>query len=215
MKYLFFVLRPFLILVGLVAMGSDAYPQFLKFDFTKNQLKQYPKKHLEYDEKTDRSQLKPYHNPAPGAPADAGDTAVDLKRLNFLSQAVALPFKYRIQKDGQWEAGFSLGSASGIQWMVNKKDPKSDYLGLLFFVGASQLATIDSTNSKDTTGATRIGPSFAFTGFWELTKFNNFDIEFTVGWDYDPKNTIDRWKYNGKPWISFGFGINLTGNAKN
>lgn len=82
----------------------------------------------------------------------------------------------------QWTAGGGVFIGIGVGYsMVDKQErPEEQLLGVILYVGASQLPTIDSTNSKDSAGATRIGPSFAFTGFWELTRYHNFDIEFTI-----------------------------------
>ena len=192
--------------------GFCLLAQILNIGIKKGQLDENQKMFFKYDSGSRQAYLQPHKEDDLQATLADG-SAKKVQRWDILSQAMVLPFKYRFQNGGHWEAGLSLGTATGVQWMINKKNPKSSYLGLMFYFGASQLASLDSTNSKDTTGVTRIGPSFALTGFWQITKWNSLDLEWTVGWDFDPQNQIDQWAYNHKAWISFGIGINLTGTG--
>ncbi|MBS1690055.1 MAG: hypothetical protein JSS96_15100 [Bacteroidetes bacterium] len=124
--------------------------------------------------------------------------------VTAIGGAVTYPFKLRPQT-GVIEPTFSLSGVAGLHFSLDKDTVKS--LSLLVGVGSSSIM-LKKSNSTDTTtdGTTKAAATFSVTliGQWD-----NIQLAVSVGWDNNLDNSIDKWKYQSKPWVSVGVGFNI------
>jgi hypothetical protein len=117
--------------------------------------------------------------------------------------AFTFPFKYRPQT-GIFEPSLSLSGAVGVAIPFKKSDGNASIAFLVSF-GPSSI-TLNKNNSSDTGTATRSSATSALT---VLGQWNKIQLAVSVGIDDNLDNSTDKWIYQSKPWVSFGFGYSI------
>ena len=117
--------------------------------------------------------------------------------------AFTFPFKYRPQT-GIFEPSLSLSGAIGVS-IPFKKSGGNASIAFLGSFGPSSI-TLSKNNSTDTGTTTRSSATSAFT---VLGQWNKIQIAVSVGIDDNLDNSTDKWIYQSKPWVSFGFGYSI------
>lgn len=120
--------------------------------------------------------------------------------------ALTFPFKYRPQ-NGKFEPTFGIGVSGGVTvnpWRFNEHT-----FSLLAGIAASSArvdehSTDPAANITEPSERTSVTISLNFLYQWE-----RLQIGISGGIDNILDNNVLNWKYQGRPWLSFGVGVSL------
>jgi len=117
--------------------------------------------------------------------------------------AVLLPIKLRY-KPFDFSKDVTLGFSIGLKSRISRFN--DFFLNALFSVGITSV-TLDSLS---TNGQYQNSDRPAFTpAFGLVGEFNNIQFGIFTGWDKISTSENVNWIYNGKPWLSIGFGYTI------
>jgi hypothetical protein len=132
-----------------------------------------------------------------------------IKSGTFTVGLVTMPLKLRLGSNFDFQGNFSLGTTAGARMRISKYN--SNYIDLLLGLSISTVSLDSfSTNGKISgqplTNIATFSPSLGVVLEFGKSQFGVF-----YGWDLLSKSTQSKynWIYNGKPWISVGFGFSI------
>ena len=179
--------------------------KFLKYNFLGNETdyKQFVETHNELNaqERYSKIRIKDLHEAAAKYAYIGG--ALSGGVINF-------PFKLRLQNGSDFSTAFNLGAAMGYTF------PHYDYRA--FTYTALLAASINNVNldaSAVTQNADKLDATNGFSALsfslGAMVQYDKFQAGIFLGIDKLGKLNNDTfgWKYQGKPWISFGFGYSI------
>lgn len=125
--------------------------------------------------------------------------------------AITFPFKFRPQKDFQdFSGSFNIGGAVGLT-IKHYEWRKSSWT----FLGSYALSNIYLDSITTTSNQVELNKTNNFNGwsvaFGVMLEFDKVQVALYLGSDRINKMNQSRygWKYQGKTWFSFGFGLAL------
>ena len=128
---------------------------------------------------------------------------------SFTLGLITMPLKLRLGSNFDFQGSFSLGTTAGIKMRISHYGP--NYINVLFGASISSVSLDSfSTNGKvpgqPLTNIAAFSPSFG-----TVFEFGKAQAGIFYGWDFIGKSTQSKyeWIYNGKPWISIGFGFSI------
>lgn len=130
-------------------------------------------------------------------------TAYDRVTLGVLS----LPIKFRFQ-DGTFDTNFNIGAAVGYRLFTNQFSPYAFYVQTGLNLGTTKLTSSNSAVEAEkeinaTTGTFILGAMF---------QYKKIQTGLYLGYDFISNQKEYNWDYNGRPWLSIGFGVDLFEN---
>jgi len=137
--------------------------------------------------------------------------ALSIGVLNF-------PFKYRIQRNNaDFSGAFNFGAGIGFKLPhpVWQKFTYSILSGYSISNVALDSSSINITSNLDKLKSTNNFTAFSFS-LGLLVEYEKVQAGFFIGWDRISKinDGTFGWKYQGKPWVSVGFGYSIFSNEK-
>jgi hypothetical protein len=131
------------------------------------------------------------------------------KSITFTVGLVTMPLKLRLGNNFDFQGNLSLGTTAGAKMRISKYNP--NYIDFLLGLSISTVSLDSfSTNGKvagqPLTNIAAFSPSLGVVFEFGKSQFGVF-----YGWDLLSTSTQSKynWIYNGKPWISVGFGFSI------
>lgn len=126
------------------------------------------------------------------------------QRTTFTAGTVIIPVKIRFNQF-DFSKDITLGTSVGAR---RRLSPYSNsFANLLLGFGVSSV-TVDSLSTGGTvmqpTDRSALTPSLGF-----VLEFNSVQVGIFSGIDYISDNEATNWRYQGKPWLSIGFGYSI------
>lgn len=146
---------------------------------------------------------------------DVKDLQLAALKYSYLGGALSggvinFPFKFRLQDGTDFSTAFNLGAALGYTF------PHYDYRDFTYtLLVASAINNVNLDASSVSQNADKLNTtndfsalSFAIGG---MVQYDKFQAGIFIGLDKLGKlnNDTFQWKYQNKPWISFGFGYSI------
>lgn len=130
-------------------------------------------------------------------------TAYDRVTLGVLS----LPIKFRFQ-DGSFDTNLNIGATAGLRLFTNQFSPYAFYVQAGLNLGTTKLTSSNSAVEAEkeinaTTGTFILGAMF---------QYKKIQTGLYLGYDFISNQKEYNWDYNGRPWLSIGFGVDLFEN---
>ena len=129
--------------------------------------------------------------------------------VSFTIGVITMPLKLRLGENFDFQGNFSLGTTAGIKMKISHYSP--NYLNFLFGASISSV-TLDSFSTGGKVPGQPLNNIAAFSpSFGAVFEFGRAQAGIFYGWDLIGKSTQSKysWIYNGKPWISIGFGFSI------
>lgn len=136
------------------------------------------------------------------------------EKVTLALGVINFPFKARVQsKNEDFSGSFNFGTAIGLKF------PRRSYRNWsLSLITGYSLSNINIDTASVQNNKSLLLSNNNFTGFsisaGLLTEFKNIQVGLFIGWDHLTKinqRTFD-WDYQGKPWLSVGFGYAIFSN---
>lgn len=130
---------------------------------------------------------------------------------------ISFPFKFRPQKIGQDFSG-SFNFGAGIGYTFKHKSWRSYTLSLLsgYSISNTILDSSSTTKNQSSLSSTNNFTAFSFS-LGIMTEYQNkIQAGIFIGWDRINRinNNQFNWQYQGKPWLSIGFGVAVFSKEK-
>ena len=129
--------------------------------------------------------------------------------ISFSLGVITMPLKLRLGDNFDFQGSFSLGTTAGIKMKISHYSP--NYLNVLFGASISSVS-LDSFSTGGKVPGQPLNNIAAFSpSFGAVFEFGRAQAGIFYGWDLIGKSTQTKysWIYNGKPWISIGFGFSI------
>lgn len=127
--------------------------------------------------------------------------------------AAAIPFKIR-RNPFLFTNDVGVGSVFGPKFRLSPYNNKNFY-SIVAGVGLSSIV-LDSISTRgtitDDSVSKKVSSLTVSSGV--VFDFGGIEIGAFVGWDFIDNNDNINWRYQGKPWLSVGFGYSLFHKAK-
>jgi len=118
-------------------------------------------------------------------------------------------FKWR-PSTGIFENSFNLNITGGTRVLLDRTNPNHS----LAFTGGVGVTTLPKSSAdRDTVSTTYTGGGITISGNI-IYVWDRLQVGLSSGFDVPVGESAPSWKYRGKPWISFGIGINIFSEDK-
>lgn len=129
---------------------------------------------------------------------------------------INFPFKLRPQKGlGDFSGSFNFGAAIGVKFAHRSWRKISNSIITAYSISNINLDSVSVTHNQDKLTSTNNFTAFSFSiGY--LLEYDKIQVGLFIGWDQLSRiNQLNfGWRYQGKPWISIGFGYAIFSSSK-
>lgn len=126
------------------------------------------------------------------------------KKLSFTAGTVIIPIKIRFS-EFDFSKDITLGTTVGARKRLSSY--ADNYASILIGFGVSSVS-LDSASTEGTimqpVDRSALTPSLGF-----VLEFSSVQVGIFTGLDFISDNNQTNWRYQGKPWLSIGFGYSI------
>ncbi len=142
-------------------------------------------------------------------------------KYNYVSPSLAFgvlnfPFKFRnTEGNTDFSGAFNFGTAIGYKFPHKSSDKFTWSILTGYSISNVVLDSVSTSKNQDDLTSTNNFTAFSFS-IGLMLEYEKIQAGLFLGWDYLNRINQDQydWKYQGKPWISVGFGYSIFSNEK-
>jgi len=135
--------------------------------------------------------------------------ATNWRSAVFTLGLVTMPLKLRVGNNFDFQGNLSLGTTAGAKMRISPYN--SNYINLLFGASISTISLDSFSTGGKITGQPLTNIAVFSPSLGIVFDFGKAQAGVFYGWDILNNSAQSKynWIYNGKPWLSIGFGVSI------